>query len=203
VDIQTLKGSWIQGGRKKMTELKTLKVCEICGKEIPKDPKLSNKQYENKRYCSIKCRQKGRSRDMKGKQIMDENPNWKGDNATNNTTFHKRIGGLFGKPCICAICGTTDKDKTYDWACLTGKYEDINDYKRLCRSCHKKYDLARLGKGLITLKDLPLLKKDKEIISFIAVKWVKELKEDREPLNAVGFIKEFFNLTESDLEDEK
>ena len=31
-----------------------------------------------------------------------------------------------------------------------------------------------------------------------AVKWVKELKEDREPLNAIGFIKEFFNLTSED-----
>jgi hypothetical protein len=32
-----------------------------------------------------------------------------------------------------------------------------------------------------------------------AIKWAKELKQDNEPLNAVGFIKEFFNLTEEDL----
>ena len=32
-----------------------------------------------------------------------------------------------------------------------------------------------------------------------AIKWAKELKNDNEPLNAVGFIKEFFNLTKEDL----
>ena len=193
-----------------MKELKTLK-CEICGKEIKKNPKLSNGQFENKRYCSVKCRQKGRSKDMKGKQTGQDNPNWKGDNATNITTFHKRVENLAGKPNICVICETTDKDKIYDWACLTGKYEDINDYKRLCRSCHKKYDLARLGKGLITLKELPLLKRDKEIISSIAVKWVKSIKpKELDEVTrlefvsclAIDWIKHFFNLTEEDLKEE-
>ena len=23
---------------------------------------------------------------------------------------------------------------------MTGNYDDINDYKRMCSSCHKKYD---------------------------------------------------------------
>ena len=32
-----------------------------------------------------------------------------------------------------------------------------------------------------------------------AIKWAKELMDDNEPLNAVGFIKEFFNLTREDL----
>ena len=31
-------------------------------------------------------------------------------------------------------------DKNYDWANLTGHYDDPNDYKRMCRSCHWKYD---------------------------------------------------------------
>jgi len=30
--------------------------------------------------------------------------------------------------------------KRYQWASLTGDYADINDYKRMCQSCHAKYD---------------------------------------------------------------
>lgn len=190
-----------------MTELKTLK-CETCGKGITKVPKISFRQFKDKRYCCVKCRQEGRSKDMKGKKIKENNPNWKGNNATNLTTFHKRVEEEFGKPCFCAICETTDKEKTYDWACLTGKYEEINDYKRLCRSCHKKYDLARLGKGLITLKELPLSKRDKEIISSIAVKWVKSLPNQyglmkTHAKSVEAFFCMFFNLTEEDLEERR
>jgi len=123
-----------------MTSLKTFQ-CEICGKEIKKDPKLSNKQFENKKYCSLKCKRKGHSIFMKGKGIRENNSNWKGDIAC-LTAFHKRVEILKGKPKKCEICGTTKK-RVYDWANLTGNYKDINDYKRMCRSCHKKYDLNR------------------------------------------------------------
>ena len=195
-------------------KLKTLK-CEICNKEITKNSKLSNKQFQDKRYCSVRCRQLGRSKDMKGKQTKENNPNWKGADATNLTTFHKRIEEEFGKPKICAICGTTNEGLTYDWACLTGDYNNIKDYKRLCRSCHKKYDLAMLGKGLITLKDLPLDKRDKKILSLIAVKWIKEDRGLRKD-NTIWRINQDelldlledrwmnrFNITEADLEQEK
>ncbi len=66
---------------------------------------------------------------------------------------------------------------------------------------NKKYDLARLGKGLITLKELPISKRDKEILSLIAVKWVKSMKEpNAENYNAIKHFMNFFNLTEEDLE---
>lgn len=177
-------------------ELKTLK-CEICGKEIVKNPKLSNKQFENKRYCCVRCRQEGRSRNMKGKQLEQNNPNWKGDNATNITTFHKRVEEKFGKPNKCECCGDT-KAKQYDWANMTGKYKDMTDYKRLCKSCHIRYDRTRLN----TLKELPLSKIDKKILSLIAVKWVNNWKSYPNPPNnscAIVFM-DFFNLIEGDLE---
>ena len=193
-------------------KLKTLEVCKNCGKEFKKSPKISWKQFESREFCSNECKRNKHSEFMKNMK-GDKNSNWKGDNATDISTFHKRVESIAGKPCICAICGTTDKNKTYDWACLTRKYEDINDYKRLCRSCHKKYDLARLGKGLITLKELPLSVRDKEIISSIAIKWVKDrmkvknglsLITDTSKLKAEGMINDFmdfFNLTEKDLYD--
>ena len=52
---------------------------------------------------------------------------------------------LKGKPKKCEVCGTTDKKKNYDWANLTGKFNDPEDYKRMCRSCHRKYDKAHLN----------------------------------------------------------
>lgn len=67
------------------------------------------------------------------------NPAWKGVNAAVSSK-HYRLYRKFGKPMRCEVCGTTDKSKTYDWANLTGDYDDLNDFKRMCRSCHWRYD---------------------------------------------------------------
>ena len=72
-------------------------------------------------------------------QTRENNKNWKGKIVT-YAAFHYRLKALKGKPMLCENCGTTDLSRTYDWANMTGKYDDPNDYKRLCRSCHWKYD---------------------------------------------------------------
>jgi excisionase family DNA binding protein len=66
---------------------------------------------------------------------------WKGDKLT-YTRLHARVYELRGKPQHCEQCGTTDPDKRYEWANLTGRYEDTDDYRRMCKSCHRRYDLA-------------------------------------------------------------
>jgi len=71
-------------------------------------------------------------------QFRENNASWKGDEA-GIPAFHKRLVALYGYPKKCEVCGTT-KAKAYDWANLTGNYKDIKDYKRMCRSCHWKYD---------------------------------------------------------------
>jgi hypothetical protein len=81
-------------------------------------------------------------------QRGEANPNWKGDEA-GKQAFHKRLYALFGKPTRCTACGTTESDH-YDYANLSGRYEDINDYAAMCRSCHWKYDgkiTNIIGKG--------------------------------------------------------
>jgi hypothetical protein len=46
----------------------------------------------------------------------------------------------FGSPNYCEHCRKSDK-KSYDWANISGEYKrDKNDWLRLCKSCHKKYD---------------------------------------------------------------
>jgi hypothetical protein len=78
----------------------------------------------------------------KRNQTGTENHMWKGKNA-NITCKHRRLYRAFGQPEKCDICGTTDKSKWYDWANLTGDYDNPADFKRMCRSCHRKYDNAR------------------------------------------------------------
>lgn len=75
-------------------------------------------------------------------QIGDANPRWKGD-AAGYQAMHLRVVTLRGKPMKCEKCGTEDPSKSYDWANLTGKYEDPQDFSRMCRSCHRRYDNAR------------------------------------------------------------
>lgn len=74
----------------------------------------------------------------KRNQWGDANHMWKGDGAS-KCALHRRLYSRFGEPCKCAICGTTES-KHYDYANLSGQYEDLEDYAPMCRSCHCKYD---------------------------------------------------------------
>jgi hypothetical protein len=76
---------------------------------------------------------------VKRNQTGAANDSWKGPKA-GYAAFHKRMESLNGRPQCCEVCGTTDETKTYDWANLTGRYDDPSDYKRMCRSCHWKHD---------------------------------------------------------------
>lgn len=54
--------------------------------------------------------------------------------------IHCRIEKLLGKPRYCEICKRTDR-KVYDWSNKDHKYSlKKEDWQRLCRSCHIKYD---------------------------------------------------------------
>jgi hypothetical protein len=69
----------------------------------------------------------------------------KGDNVS-YTVLHARVRQLRGAPSRCEQCDTTDASKRYEWANLTGNYADPDDYRRLCVSCHRRYDHGRLGR---------------------------------------------------------
>jgi len=73
-------------------------------------------------------------RDQRG----PKNSTWKGGQAR-YAALHLRVATVRGKPKRCGDCGTT-KAKRYEWANLTGRYDDVNDYRRLCVSCHHKMD---------------------------------------------------------------
>lgn len=70
---------------------------------------------------------------------------WKGDKA-GKLAMHKWIERKFGKPNYCEHCKRTDRKK-YEWCSNDHKYSrNIEDYMRLCTSCHRKYDIRFLTK---------------------------------------------------------
>lgn len=83
-----------------------------------------------------------RRRAVPRQQDGNRNPNWRGNDA-GYQALHLRVEAARGKPCRCACCDTTDNAARYEWANLTGHYEDIHDYVRLCVSCHRRLDAAR------------------------------------------------------------
>lgn len=52
---------------------------------------------------------------------------------------HHQVNRFRGKPNKCEHCGTTTA-KRYDWASKTKDYTNPQDYIRLCKSCHLKFD---------------------------------------------------------------
>lgn len=140
---------------------KVIKVCEFCNKNfyVP--------QYREKiaRYCSLLCRKKGYKYSDKTKLKMkiakEKNPTiyWKGmkfskkhreklsishiKESDKYGNIHSWVIREKGKPKKCEYCGTKCA-KSYDWANIDHKYRRIlNDFIRLCRSCHLKYDYKK------------------------------------------------------------
>jgi hypothetical protein len=79
----------------------------------------------------------------KRNQLKENNSSWKGDNVT-YAAFHYRVESQRGKPHFCEACGVMEST-IFEWCNLTGKYEDVMDYARFCRKCHRKYDKNRLN----------------------------------------------------------
>jgi hypothetical protein len=69
----------------------------------------------------------------------ERNWNWKGNNA-GYSALHDWVRKWKGKPEYCEMCGTTIAKK-YEWANIDHKYRRIlDDYIRVCTSCHRIYD---------------------------------------------------------------
>lgn len=64
-----------------------------------------------------------------------------GKMSMNRYTFlHRWVKKHKVTPQMCEACGTTET-RRYEWANVSGEYrQDLDDFKRLCRACHIKYD---------------------------------------------------------------
>ena len=83
-------------------------------------------------------------RAAKRDQYGERNHAWKGDEA-GYQAMHLRVESRRGKASthVCSRCAIVIAD---DWANLSGRYSDVNDYAPMCRSCHRKYDKKRRSK---------------------------------------------------------
>lgn len=77
---------------------------------------------------------------LKGKNIGEKHWSWKGEFAGPHQ-MHRWVETIKGKPSKCEHCGTTDS-RRYEWANKNHSYlRKEEDYMRLCKSCHMKYDI--------------------------------------------------------------
>lgn len=103
------------------------KECHICSKEF----EVIFSRKEKAKFCSNECR---------SKSMLGMVPHNKGiHTSTKYGGYHYKVKMIRGTPKKCEDCGTT-KAKKFEWANLTGHYENEWDYKRLCTSCHCKLD---------------------------------------------------------------
>jgi predicted DNA-binding protein (UPF0251 family) len=123
-----------------LEQIKTLYLSGMSQSEVAEQIGISQKLvWHRLKELKIKSRPA-----IKRNQKREKNSSWKGGDVS-YSAFHFRLQALRGKPKKCEVCGTTDDKKHYDWANLTGQYDNPDDYKRMCRSCHWKYDKKHLN----------------------------------------------------------
>jgi hypothetical protein len=136
--------------------------CVSCGKEFET---LPCKIKYGRKYCSLVCsgkanrakrkpttprqkahlsklaKQRGFGKWYEG--LTDEKHcSWLGDDVGYGG-LHQWVIRKKGKPKKCEQCGKTKgSSKSFHWSNIDHKYRrNLEDYVRLCASCHKKYDL--------------------------------------------------------------
>ena len=86
---------------------------------------------------------KGKKRDCYWLKGLKEEKNfyWKGDKV-GYLGLHAWVIRQLGQPTTCEHCGKTGlSGRKIDWANKSHEYKrHLNDWLRLCRSCHIKYD---------------------------------------------------------------
>lgn len=131
-------------------------VCPICDKQFSR--LKCEVTRPAKRFCSFECRQNDihsrageriskcwQDPEFVAKQkenVLDNNPNWKGDDAGYGAK-HRQMYRHHGKASECENCHIKNATR-YEWANLSGKYiRERSDYMQLCKKCHLGLDRSR------------------------------------------------------------
>ena len=119
--------------------------CIVCGKEYIRSSKSGDAEWENRKYCGHICYWKNKhdipwNKGKKLPQLQGKNAGqWKGARAK-YTAKHMWVQARLGRPKFCSVCHSTEKKKD-EWANISREYKrDLDDWIRLCTSCHRKYD---------------------------------------------------------------
>lgn len=140
---------------------KTQSKCNTCQKLFlpKKDTKglfcSRNCHYQDMRVGERKCNDCGGKTSFHGslrcktcevkRRKGKQHYGWKGALVGYRALHHWVVREL-GQPAICESCGCEGTGHKMHWANKSGDYKrEINDWLRLCASCHKQYDLERLS----------------------------------------------------------
>lgn len=126
-----------------------VKIC-ICGTSFY----VKKSHAHRRRYCNKKCGYEYRSMPTKRGEYVIKNPRgktgantrhylYKGEKAE-YATVHQWVYRHKEDPKKCEHCGASDKK--LQWANKSHEYKrDLDDWLRLCISCHRKHDLDENG----------------------------------------------------------
>ena len=152
--------------------------CVVCDIQF-----VDTNHVKKRKTCSRRCSAK-----LTPKRFGKDHPMWTGDNVTYRA-LHSWLGRHFGKSDKCENKKCRGFSKKYNWALKRNyKYErKIENFMRLCRSCHSVYDFD--GAGIYFSKQ--------------SLKWVAQAKEKRctvrlgsfkEKEDAVNRRRDYYNL---------
>ncbi len=82
-----------------------------------------------------------RSEALQGKHAHEQNPAWKGDDAS-QSAFHAWLRHNYPYTGVCEECG---EERRTEWAFLRWPEpytRDRDDYREMCRSCHTNFDYS-------------------------------------------------------------
>ena len=134
------KGNKINLGRKMHENTKKALLLAHIGRKNSEETKEKMRKSAKGFSESARINQRISVKNMTG----EKNASWKGD-AAGSDAMHDWVKRKLGTPSYCEHCKKTDK-KTYDWANIDHSYKrKLGDYMRLCRSCHRKYDIKNNG----------------------------------------------------------
>lgn len=104
----------------------------------------NHKPHSEETKKKIGLKSKGRTHTDETKKKISE---WqRGVMKTDEPSYqacHWRVRELRGKAWLCENLDCDGQSQFFEWANLTGNYEDIHDYDMMCRKCHMAYDKSR------------------------------------------------------------
>ena len=114
------------------------------------------KQKVSKRFKGRKLSDTHIERIKNSVKKGENHPSWKGDKV-GLSSLHEWVRKTLGTPSLCVVCGTSTA-KRFEWANISRMYKRVvEDWARLCTSCHHKYDKyndAEVEKRLKGLKPI-------------------------------------------------
>lgn len=141
------KKGYVPWNKGKKTGIAPTKGMKMSMKTRAKISKNNAKYWKGKKFSE---EHKRKLRENHANFNSEKSVLWKGENVK-NVALHQWVAKHKGRPTRCEMCGDTTK-RYYDWANIDHNYKrDLNDYIRLCRKCHRKFDMEnnnyKLGKN--------------------------------------------------------